>query len=331
MNLLAPVVCALVATGVQPFVIGFLRRSAVLDVPGHRSSHTAPTPRGGGLAVGLGLLAGLSVVALSTWFPLAVALIVFAAVGLAEDLYGISVGVRLLLQLGTGAVVGLLLVHGASGGGWLLVAALAVWVTGFANAFNFMDGVNGISGAHAVLGGLAFAAIGSLSRDPTLVVAALVVAAGGLAFLPWNAVRAKVFLGDVGSYGLGAFLAVLAAHTLLRGLPVEAVLGPFALYLADTSTTLVRRIHRGASFLQPHREHTYQRLGDLGWSHTAVTVLTTGVSAAVAALGLVSIGGTPAQRAAADAVALALLVAYLAAPALLQRQATLVLGGRRAW
>jgi UDP-GlcNAc:undecaprenyl-phosphate/decaprenyl-phosphate GlcNAc-1-phosphate transferase len=326
-NLLAPVVCALVATGAQPFVIGFLRRGAVLDVPGHRSSHTTPTPRGGGLAVGLGLLAGLSVVALSTWFPLAVALIVFAAVGLAEDLYGISVGVRLLLQLGTGAVVGALLAHG----NWLVVVALAVWITGFANAFNFMDGVNGISGAHAVLGGLAFAAIGSLSRDPTLVVAALVVAAGGLAFLPWNAVRAKVFLGDVGSYGLGAFLAVLAAHTLLRGLPVEAVLGPFALYLADTSTTLVRRMRRGEPFLQPHREHTYQRLGDLGWSHTAVTAATTGVSAAVAALGLVSIGGSPAQRAAADAVALALLVVYLAAPTLLQRQASLVLGGRRAW
>ncbi len=332
-GLLAPIVCALVATGLQPVVIGLLRQGAVLDIPGQRSSHTVPTPRGGGVAVGLGLFAGLSVLAVSTWLPLAVALIVFFALGLAEDLYGVSVPARLALQLGAGLVVGALLVRGVHPLllAVLLVVGIAVWVTAFANAFNFMDGVNGISAAHAMLGGLAFVGIGALRHDTTLIVVAAVVAAGGLAFLPWNAGRALVFLGDVGSYCIGAVLAVLAVHTVLSGAPVEAVFGPLALYVTDTGVTLARRIGRGATWLCPHREHAYQRLCDVGLSHQKVTVLTVGVGACVAGLGLVSLAGDMSARVVADVTAIALLAGYLATPRLLRLEAPARLTGNRAW
>ena len=83
------------------------------------------------------------------------------------------------------------------------VIVVTVWMIGFVNAFNFMDGVNGISGAHAMIGGAAYACLGWLRPDPFLAAAGAAVAAGALAFLPWNAVRARVFLGDAGSYGLG--------------------------------------------------------------------------------------------------------------------------------
>ena len=126
---------------------------------------------------------------------------------------------------------------------------LAVWVIGFVNAFNFMDGVNGISAAHAVLGGAAYACLGAWRHDAFLVAVGAAVAVGALAFLPWNAVRARVFLGDVGSYGLGPALAVLAACAVIGGIPVEAVAGPVALYLADTAWTLQRRIRSGESWL----------------------------------------------------------------------------------
>ena len=90
----------------------------------------------------------------------------------------------------------------------LLVALCAAWITGFVNAFNFMDGVNGISGAHALIAGAVYACLGWWQHDGFLVPAGAAVAAGALAFLPWNAGQARVFLGDAGSYALGAALAI---------------------------------------------------------------------------------------------------------------------------
>jgi hypothetical protein len=202
--------------------------------------------------------------------------------------------------------------------------AIAAWIAGFVNAFNFMDGVNGISGAHAVVGGACYAVLGLWRGDPLLASAGAAVAGGGAAFLPWNAVRARVFLGDVGSYALGAALAVLAAcAVVIAGLPPEAALGPLALYLADTAWTLQRRIRAGEPWLQAHRTHAYQRLTDAGWSHQRVTAATAAVSAALSLLGAVSLAAGPLPRAAADLAGLALLAAYLRAPAWLGQPAGL--------
>lgn len=324
-QLFAPAACLVVATVVQPVVIRLLRRGAVLDVPGQRSSHTVPTPRGGGIAVALGLLGGLAVADIRAWLPLAVALVGFFVIGLAEDVVGVPVRLRLAAQLLTGLLVAALLVWAAPERHWtagLLIAGIALWITAFANAFNFMDGINGISGAHAVLAGASYAAIGAMSRDLPLVAVSTVLAAAGLAFLPWNAGRARVFLGDVGSYCLGGVMAVLAVHTALRGVPIEAVLGPLALYLVDTGWTLLRRIRRRVDWLQPHREHSYQRLCDVGWSHQTVTLATFGTGALVATLGMVSVVADPPLRIAADLVALVLLGLYLAAPVELSERAT---------
>ena len=169
-------------------------------------------------------------------------------------------------------------------------ASTAVWLIGFVNAFNFMDGVNGISGAHALIGGVAYACLGQWRQDAFLVATGLAVAAGALAFLPWNAVRARVFLGDVGSYALGAALAVLAVTAVIHGVPAEAALGPLALYLADTAWTLQRRMRAGERWLEAHRTHIYQRWCDAGWSHPEVTLVT----AATTILALPARGGQPA-------------------------------------
>jgi UDP-GlcNAc:undecaprenyl-phosphate/decaprenyl-phosphate GlcNAc-1-phosphate transferase len=145
------------------------------------------------------------------------------------------------------------------------------------------------------------------------------VAAGALAFLPWNAVRARVFLGDAGSYGLGVALAVLAAYSVICGIPLEAALAPLALYLADTGWTLQRRIRAGERFLEAHRTHTYQRLCDVGWSHQRVTATTAAVTAALCLLGTASLTGHPALRAGADLAGLGLLAAYLRSPVIAGR------------
>ena len=105
----------------------------------------------------------------------------------------------------------------------MAAAATACWLAGFVNAFNFMDGVNGISGAHALIGGVVYACLAGWRRDGFGVAAGLALAVGAAAFLPWNAVRARVFLGDVGSYSIGAALAVLAVRLVMLGVPAEAV------------------------------------------------------------------------------------------------------------
>jgi UDP-GlcNAc:undecaprenyl-phosphate/decaprenyl-phosphate GlcNAc-1-phosphate transferase len=250
---------------------------------------------------------------------LVVAVGFFGLLGLIEDLRGIPATSRLALQLGGAATVAALL---ASRLAMPVLAATAVtiWLVGFVNAFNFMDGVNGISGAHALIGGVAYACLAAAWHDWFGAAVGLALAAGACAFLPWNAVRARVFLGDVGSYSMGAALAVLAVRLLLLGVPVEAVAGPVALYLADVAWTLQRRIRHGERWLDAHRTHVYQRWCDAGWSHQEVTLLTSALTVLLCLLGLASLAGGRSLRAAADVAALGALAAYLVSPGLFLRK-----------
>ena len=167
-----------------------------------------------------------------------------------------------------------------------------------------------------MIAGVAYACFGQWCQDPFLVAMGLAVAVGALAFMPWNAVRARVFLGDVGSYALGAALAVLAVTAIIKGVPPEAVLGPLALYLADTAWTLQRRVRAGERWTRAHRTHTYQRWCDVGWTHQEVTLVTAATTILVSLLGAVSLAGHPVLRLASDLAGLAVLALYLGSPAL---------------
>ncbi|WFE49199.1 hypothetical protein [Micromonospora sp. WMMD1155] len=310
----------MVGSLLQPLILRLLRAAAVLDVPSERSSHSTPIPRGGG--VGVAVAAGLALVLNEHARSIAVPLLFFGAIGLLEDLRGAPIRLRLLLQLLAGVATGLVLVPGgqATSVHVLLVLALATWLAAYVNAFNFMDGINGISAVHAILGGAVYAVLGVLMDLPLLTAAGTLIAAASLTFLPWNAWVAKVFLGDVGSYALGGALSTIAAYAIVRGTPPEAAAAPLALYLADTGWTLLRRISKGEAWYRPHRNHAYQRLTDAGWSHQRVTVVTAVTGAAVAGCLVAASFNGPLARAALDATALAILAAYLAAPAWLAVQ-----------
>jgi UDP-N-acetylmuramyl pentapeptide phosphotransferase/UDP-N-acetylglucosamine-1-phosphate transferase len=335
----AVLACGAIVVVTEPLTIALLRRLMVIDLPGHRSSHSVPTPRGGGAPIALGLLVAtvLATALGSRQLPHAVpgasgealafgfAVAFFGVLGLIDDLRGLPASGRLVLQAaGSAFVAGMLAGRLDLPVPVLVVIAVAimVWLAGFVNAFNFMDGVNGISGAHALIGGVAYACLGQWRHDAFMVTAGLAVAAAACAFLPWNAFRARVFLGDVGSYSLGAALALLAACAVLRGVPVEAAAGPVALYLADTAWTLLRRIRRGENWLEPHRTHVYQRWCDVGWSHQEVSLLTAGCTVLLCLLGTVSAVGAAPARLAADLAGVAVLVAYLRSPELMGRPRT---------
>ena len=333
---------AILVAGSEPVVIGLLRRLSALDVPNARSSHTVPTPRGGGIPIAVALVLASLVLGGRQSLPFAIGVAGFSAVGLADDLRGLPAVGRLALQAAIGAVIAVALVSWAAHHGPLaqagrlgllglpsavrilalaaVVTLVTTWIVGYVNAFNFMDGINGISAAHAVVGGTAYAVLGAWHHDLLLVGTGGVVAVCALAFLPWNGGRARVFLGDVGSYALGTALAVLAVSAVLRGIPVEAAAAPTALYLADTGWTLQRRVRAGERWLDAHRTHAYQRLCDAGWSHQQVTAVTALAAAGLCLLGAVSLTGSPVLRLAGDAAGAAVLVLYLRSPVLLGRR-----------
>jgi UDP-GlcNAc:undecaprenyl-phosphate/decaprenyl-phosphate GlcNAc-1-phosphate transferase len=316
--------CGATVLAAEPLTIALLRRLAVLDVPGARSSHSVPTPRGGGAPIAAGLIAAVLIAPGGglTRPALAAAIGFFGLLGLLDDLRGLPVMSRIVLQAAGAAAVAAVLVSSLPRPAATLAVAAAVaaaWLACFVNAFNFMDGVNGISGAHALIGGIAYACLAAWRRDGFCVAAGLALAAGAGAFLPWNAGQAQVFLGDVGSYAIGAALAVLAVRLVLLGVPADAVAGPVALYLADVAWTLQRRIRGGERWLQAHRTHVYQRWCDAGWSHQEITVLTSALTVLLCLLGVVGLQRGMAARAGADVAGVAVLVAYLSSPRLFQR------------
>jgi UDP-GlcNAc:undecaprenyl-phosphate GlcNAc-1-phosphate transferase len=330
----AVLACAAIVLAAEPPTIALLRRRGMLDVPGKRSSHSVPTPRGGGAPIAVGLLAATSVEvasgAVAEGLAFAAAVGFFGLLGLADDLHGLSAEMRLVLQAAGSAGVGALLVLRLPLPPYALAmtaASAAVWLIGFVNAFNFMDGVNGISGAHALIGGVAYACLAGWRRDEFGVATGLALAVGAAAFLPWNAVRARVFLGDVGSYSIGAALAVLAVRLIIDGVPVEAVGGPVALYLADVAWTLQRRVRGGERWLEAHRTHVYQRWCDAGWSHAEVAVLTSALTVLLCLLGVAGLRDGAAVRVTADLAGIGMLAAYLGSPGLFGRAGAIGAGG----
>lgn len=301
-----------------PVELPILRRLMLIDAPSERSVHSAPNLRGGG--IGVVIAAVLGVVLLPSFEALSAALVIAAigmgSIGLADDKYGVPAAARLVLQL----IVGWLIVIQFGPASALVIAGQVIAVSVFINTFNFMDGVDGVATVSAIIGGGYFAALGAIADVPLLFGCGLVVAAAALGFLPFNAVRARLFLGDVGSYALGGLLVTLAVSSWSSGVGPIAAIAPFAVHLADTGTTLIRRVCAGERWWQPHRKHVYQRLVALGWSHQRATGLVGAVMAACAGLGAASIGKPGDIELLSGSAITGIVGMYLLLPRLLARR-----------
>lgn len=274
---------AFLIAGVLSFLIlGFMLRAGwptgFLDEPGSRSLHRRPIPRIGGLAVHpVWLLASLVVLATGNAAQLAPAPIGAAAgasvllfvVSLMDDHRHLPVWVRLPVHFACASVIAVVSPIVAGGVAAVALGACVVlaivWAT---NLYNFMDGANGLAGGMGVIGFSAYAWIASAAGDAAMAVVCASIAGAALGFLPFNFGRARVFLGDCGSIPLGFLAGALgwlgfAAGTWKWWTPVLVFL-PF---VADATSTLVRRLARGERVWLAHRDHGYQKLVLAGWSH----------------------------------------------------------------
>jgi UDP-N-acetylmuramyl pentapeptide phosphotransferase/UDP-N-acetylglucosamine-1-phosphate transferase len=195
-------------------------------------------------------------------------------------------------------------------------AVLAIVAT--ANGVNFMDGINAISSIHAILWSGTYAwMLHRLGVDAVLPMA-LALGTSALVFLPWNVGHAKAFLGDAGSYLIGASVGVLAVLSIVNGGGIAGLL-PLAVYAADTSTTLARRALRGEPVTTAHSDHTYQRLVPLVGSHAAVAAIVLGFSGACSFLGVLVLSATAAAQVIAVLATLGLVLLYLQLPSVARR------------
>jgi UDP-N-acetylmuramyl pentapeptide phosphotransferase/UDP-N-acetylglucosamine-1-phosphate transferase len=256
----------------------------LLDVPNHRSSHRDPTPRGGGVGLLAGVVAGWGGLAAPDAQVLVWPLLGLFMLALADDLWTVPARFRLMGQIAV-AVAAVVLIGGfaevsvpplGTVSGWGLVAVLSgLWLVGLTNVYNFLDGIDGMATVQGIVAGAAWWVIGQPLASSTVSDVGLVVAVACLGFLPFNWQPASIFLGDVGSVTLGGIFALLPIMASRSGMEVAAPVGVLVVwpFLFDGVFTVIRRARRKEPLFEAHRSHLYQRLVIAGWSHAEVTTL----------------------------------------------------------
>jgi len=250
-----------------------------------RSSHSVPTPHGGGIALSLTWFVGLFYLYFTHQIDptLFYALLVGSAISVVsffDDIYELSPKLRLLVQSGV-AVFAIYILGGLDSLEFGLFSVenpivtnlfaffLIVW---FINLTNFIDGINGYVGSEFVflsLAGLILFGGGHF----------LVLAVSVLGFLFWNYNRAKIFMGDVGSTLLGYNIAIFTLYYAnIESSNLWIWITLFALFWFDATLTLIRRKLNGEKLSQAHKKHAYQRLTQSGWSHFKVTNYSIGLN-----------------------------------------------------
>jgi UDP-N-acetylmuramyl pentapeptide phosphotransferase/UDP-N-acetylglucosamine-1-phosphate transferase len=262
----------------------------ILDIPNERSSHVIPTPRGGGLAIVIVTLISIAVLLyikphwpIHGLFSIFLGAILVAGISLWDDIHPLPYWIRLAVHVAVAAIVVFqagdwkivqIPYFKALDLGWIGIPMTMVWIVGMINAYNFMDGVDGIAGGQGMVAGLGWVVLGILSGQFFIAGIGMVLAASCLGFLGHNWSPAKIFMGDVGSTFLGYIFAVLPVvagqhdtHLTFAGV---LLVWPF---IFDPAITFLRRLFQHENVFSAHVSHYYQRLVATGFSHKKIALL----------------------------------------------------------
>lgn len=273
---------------------GLLRKYALarslMDIPNARSSHSVPTPRGGGVAIVLSFLIGMVILLFfdslraDVFLGLVGAGVIVAVTGFIDDHGHVAARWRLVAHF-SAALWGLYWLGGfpvievfgteleLGWFGHILAAIYLVWQL---NLYNFMDGIDGIAGIEAstvCLGGvILFLSSNNGSLIDQLPVLSLLMAT--LGFLVWNFPPAKIFMGDAGSGFVGLLLGLfsIAVAHVEQGLFWGWII-LLGVFITDATVTLIRRVIRRQAFYEAHRSHAYQYLSRLLNAHKPVSLI----------------------------------------------------------
>ncbi|RMG74167.1 MAG: undecaprenyl/decaprenyl-phosphate alpha-N-acetylglucosaminyl 1-phosphate transferase [Bacteroidetes bacterium] len=303
MNLLAYLFPTLALLGtlslslmLMPVWLQWVQRFQLVDQPGGRKAHVRPTPTGGGIAILLAWL-GIQLSGLGTGdaplLPLWFGAGLLALAGLQDDLQEMGPGRKFLFQF---VAAGLLVAQGGTlplpGPAWLSYVITFVFVVGLSNAYNLIDGIDGLAGSIGLVaaGGLGLALLSQ--GDLAGASAALSLAGGLLGFLRYNRAPAQVFMGDTGALPIGFLLAGLSIRLLqqapeaLGSLELLLVAALLLVPIMDTTQVMILRISRGQSPFHPDREHLHHLLLSLGNTHRSAVRWLVGAQASLVGMAL---------------------------------------------
>lgn len=277
-------VCALLFVGLMR---KYALRRALVDVPNLRSSHTVPTPRGGGVGIVIPVLCALVFLCLTgnlskeALIGLGGGGLVVAGIGYLDDHSSISPLYRIIFHF----LAALLVTFSLDGLppialpwglwsfgfiGFLLVPLFVVWCL---NLYNFMDGIDGIAAIEAITVGLGAWYLLRAAGADGLASAVMIYVVACAAFSIWNWPPAKIFMGDIGSgflgFSFGAFVVITFSEA---GISPWAWLILLGVFIVDATITLLVRVARGERWYEAHCSHAYQHASRRHGSHRPVTI-----------------------------------------------------------
>ncbi len=280
-------ICSFVLTW---FLRIYALKNNVIDIPNQRSSHSAPTPRGGGVALVISFLIGLIVlvlmrmIAIEQLLSLFIAGVIIAVVGFLDDHGHIAARWRLLMHfiaaaaglyfLGKFPVIDLFGYQLSAG--WIGMVFGLVYLAWMLNLYNFMDGINGLASIEAITFSfssclLLLNTVGGASYNGLFTVL-VILGSATLGFMLWNFPKAKIFMGDAGSGFLGIVVGLIVLHlAMVNSSMFMAEICLLGVFIVDATITLLRRLIAGKKVYEAHASHTYQIMARKLDSHKAVT------------------------------------------------------------
>jgi len=305
-HIIGTVIAYLIGVCLVPLVISFSKKEGLVDVPNERKIHTKPISRIGGVAIWASTMLTFLCLVFMSYYPsgnlLSGILLggsLMFLLGLVDDIYNLDAKFKLFIQISIATLVYLLGVQidNAPFIGDLGIFSYPItilWIVGISNAFNFIDGVDGLAGSVVTVNAitLAIIAVAMTPPNPISALIGFILAGSMLAFLTYNFNPAKIFMGDSGALFSGFLLATISIAGVMKAATL-AILLPFivlAVPIMDITFSSLRRIAKGQSPFVADSEHIHHKLLHAGFSQKKTVMILTSVAIIAGALASLFMG-----------------------------------------